>query len=220
MSSAGRSLRAQQQQAADSRAERNRDTYGGLVGGLVTRFGSASTAEHAFAAGAAGEEKVGRTLDRAVAGVGVVLHSRLPYPNAKRGDIDHIVIAPAGVFVVDSKNYSRNHIVVQKGRGGRPSSVTVGGRDGTKLVDGVLRQRQRLVDALASMNAGDVPVAAMVCFTDASGLGLWGYREVNGVTFTKRSRASARVSADGPFDVDSVTWMSERLNRLFPPVPL
>ena len=55
----------------------------------------------AWAIGAAGEEKLAAELDK-VRGLRLLHDRRIP---GTRGNIDHIVIGPAGVFVVDAKNH-------------------------------------------------------------------------------------------------------------------
>ena len=56
-----------------------------------------STTWAAWAIGARGEEKLAEALDSSLA-----LHDRR-VPGTK-GNLDHIVVAPAGVFVVDAKH--------------------------------------------------------------------------------------------------------------------
>jgi Nuclease-related domain len=66
-----------------------------------------------------------------------VLHDRrIP---GSRANIDHIVVAPCGVFVIDAKNYKGR--VEKRDRGGFFSTdcrLYVGGRDKTPLVAGWL----------------------------------------------------------------------------------
>jgi hypothetical protein len=58
----------------------------------------------ALARGIDGEREIGRSLERRLVGTGaVVVHSTR---FLKRGDIDHVLIGPNGVTVVDAKNWS------------------------------------------------------------------------------------------------------------------
>ena len=93
--------------------------------------------EAAFRSGALGELAVGALLDkRAAKGPLIVLHDRR-MPRG-RGNIDHLAVAPAGVFVIDAKQYSREVRVVDLGfRGMRPM---IAARDRTKLLEGLDRQ--------------------------------------------------------------------------------
>lgn len=56
-------------------------------------------------AGAEGERRVARELDR-LPSSWTVIHDRLLMPGLAESNIDHIVIGPAGLVMVDAKNYS------------------------------------------------------------------------------------------------------------------
>lgn len=69
--------------------------------------------------GAAGEVEVAKALEALPPGW-VVLHD-LAWPGRPKANIDHVVIGPSGVFVVDAKNWSgtvevRDHVLRQNGR--------------------------------------------------------------------------------------------------------
>ncbi len=71
----------------------------------------ASQATKAWATGAAGEERVAEVL-AGVPGIDVLHDRRVP---GSRANIDHIVIGPSGVFVVDAKKYQGSIEMVDKG---------------------------------------------------------------------------------------------------------
>jgi hypothetical protein len=112
-----------------------------------------------FARGAAGERHTAEALAQLPAGEWVALHD-VRWPGRRLANIDHIVIGPGGVFVIDSKSWS--------------GKVT--------LADGVLRQngrsrRRALVGAVESAAAvaellppswSDV-VQPVLCFAERSG---------------------------------------------------
>jgi hypothetical protein len=82
-----------------------------------------------------------------------------------RANIDHLVIASSGVWVIDAKNY--RGIVEQRDRGGwfkTDLRLYVGGRDRTKLASGLSWQIETVRTALDEM---EVPVTGVLCFTDA-----------------------------------------------------
>lgn len=58
-----------------------------------------------FERGAAGEEATGAALD-SLKPHGWVHLADVRWPGRQRANIDHVVVGPAGVFVVDSKNWS------------------------------------------------------------------------------------------------------------------
>ena len=69
--------------------------------------------------GAEGEVAVARALEAMPEGW-VVLHD-LAWPGRQRANLDHVVVGPGGVFVVDAKNWSgrvevRNQVLMQDGR--------------------------------------------------------------------------------------------------------
>ena len=90
--------------------------------------------------GAEGEEATGEALTGLVPTSWVVIHD-VAWPGRKLANIDHVVIGPSGVFVIDSKNWS--------------GQITVEG--------GVLRQEGRArVSTMRSAEAARTAVAALV----------------------------------------------------------
>ncbi|KRF01536.1 hypothetical protein ASG88_08750 [Nocardioides sp. Soil777] len=74
--------------------------------------------------GAQGEVEVARALESLPDGW-VVLHD-LAWPGRPRANLDHVVIGPGGVFVVDAKNWSgrlevRDQVLMQNGRRREPT---------------------------------------------------------------------------------------------------
>ena len=61
----------------------------------------------AWAAGAEGERRVAAALE-ALGEPWVVLHDRLLKPGLTESNIDHVVVGPAGVILVDAKNWGGN----------------------------------------------------------------------------------------------------------------
>jgi hypothetical protein len=93
-----------------------------------------SRREVAWRKGAEGERIVGSALD-ALCGGGVasVLHDRkIP---GSRANIDHIVVAPTGVFAVDAKRYSGRLEVRARGR-----EIWIKGRNRSRLLEQGNRQ--------------------------------------------------------------------------------
>lgn len=64
----------------------------------------------AFAHGAEGEERTAQTLGGL--GAGWTVWHDLHWPGRPRANIDHVVIGPGGVFVVDSKHWSGTVTVI------------------------------------------------------------------------------------------------------------
>jgi hypothetical protein len=77
--------------------------------------------------GAEGEVAVARALEALPDGW-VVLHD-LAWPGRARANLDHVVVGPGGVFVVDAKNWSgrievRDQVLMQNGRRREPAVVS------------------------------------------------------------------------------------------------
>lgn len=90
-----------------------------------------------WARGAVGEEKLGARLDSLLSPENQVLHDRrIPKTAA---NIDHIVVCPSGVVVIDAKRYQGRPTLQTHGGlfSPRVEKLVVGRRDCSKLVDGV-----------------------------------------------------------------------------------
>ncbi|GAA4403005.1 hypothetical protein GCM10023168_14130 [Fodinibacter luteus] len=68
---------------------------------------SGDAASAAWAAGAEGERRVAQALS-ALPEPWVVLHDRLLRPGLAESNLDHVVVGPAGVILVDAKNWGGN----------------------------------------------------------------------------------------------------------------
>lgn len=123
-----------------------------------------SQATRAWKTGAAGEERVAEILAKCD-GV-VALHDRR-IPGTK-ANIDHIAISLAGVFVIDAKKYTGAVEARDVGSLFRSDlRLYVGGRNQTKLIDGVRRQVELIRAALADGRDASVDVYGVLCFVEA-----------------------------------------------------
>lgn len=134
------------------------------VGGLLLWLTDAPQHEVAFKTGEFGEIGVAESLERRTAeGPAVILPDRR-MPQG-RGNIDHVAIAPTGVFVIDAKAHSGNVRIDSPLFGS--AKLRIAGRDSTKLIDGLDRQVAAVSDALARAGHPDVTVQGVLCFTAA-----------------------------------------------------
>jgi hypothetical protein len=86
--------------------------------------------------------------------------------------IDHIVVAPSGVWVVDANEYDGR--VERRDVGGWfkvDERLYVAGKDRTNLVDGIDRQVIAVEAMLAKEGLDRVPVHAALCFVNSE----WGW---------------------------------------------
>lgn len=159
---AGASARREYERRRAKREGRIRSAYPRL-GRLILALSNDPQSTRAWERGAVGEERVGARLDGLVSSGVAVLHDRrIP---GTRANIDHLVVTTGGVWVVDPKRYRGRPELRVEGGVLRPrvEKLVVGGRDRTKLVDGVLRQVTLVQDVVGA----DVPVTGVLCFVEA-----------------------------------------------------
>jgi len=176
------------------------------VVGALTGPASATTA---WARGGQGEEAVGRSLTRAVGSTGEVLHDRaIP---GSRANIDHLVVVPSGVWVIDTKHY-RGRVQQRRGWFGAAPSLYVQGHNRTNLIVSAVRQR-RLVQRALEVR---VPVHAALCFVDAE----WGFFaapfSIDGVEVTWCRRLAGSLRASGDLHRRDILRLAAHLAEVFP----
>lgn len=158
---AGGSARREFERRKARDEQRTRAKWGRL-GGLAVSLSPERQSTTAWDRGAIGEEMLGARLD-SLAGSGMaVLHDRrIP---RSRANIDHLVVTPSGVWVIDAKHYQGRPRLRIEGGIVRPrrEKLSVGQRDCTKLVDGVLGQVEHVRSVVS-----DVPVIGALCFVGA-----------------------------------------------------
>ncbi|WP_404433893.1 NERD domain-containing protein [Microbacterium lacus] len=211
---AGASARREHERRRDAREARIRTNYPKL-GGLILALSEDPQSTRAWQGGAIGEEILAERL-RDLPDSARVLHDRrIP---GTRANIDHIVVTPAGVWVIDAKRYKGQRPALHV-EGGlirpRVETLRIGGRDKTKLVEGVRSQVERVSAALADT---DVIVRGALCFVEADWPLIGGAFTVNDIDVLWPKlllKRLAEVSDDvAATDVDSI---HRRLAAVFPP---
>ena len=187
------------------------------LGNLLLRVKSAPTSEAAWETGAAGEEMLATHLAKTCPEV-IVLHDRrIP---GRRTNIDHLAIAASGVFVIDAKRY-KGKIEVRKPFLGNPS-LFISGRNRTKLVDGLARQRE-VVRSTLTATVPEMPVHACFCFLNpadqpgGSGLPLLGTLSINGFPLLYPRKLSKHLNGPGELSTESRREVAELLAHALPP---
>jgi hypothetical protein len=161
---AGASALREYERRKASREVRVKGRLGDRLGGIVLAVTSEPRSTRAWATGAHGEEK----LAKALAGMDElrVLHDRRV--RATKGNIDHIVVAPAGIFVVDAKKYEG--LIEIRNRGGFFKSdyrLYVGRRDCAELADKLGWQVAAVETALREGGVDPLPpLTPVLCFVD------------------------------------------------------
>jgi hypothetical protein len=165
----------------------------------------------AWATGAEGEGRTGRFLEPLRAEGFHILHDRrIP---GSRANIDHIVIGPPGIFVVETKSFAGSVSI-------RGSDVFVAGRRKTGMIEEVRREALAVQIALADeIEIHGYRITPIICVHRASlpwfGSELGGVRLVSGKGLVKRLRkADAILSSD---EVNQLARLAaERLKSAVP----
>jgi hypothetical protein len=170
----------------------------GRFGNIAVALTPERTSTRVWATGAEGEARVGARLDGIASDDIRVLHDRR-IPGSK-ANIDHIVVTPSGVWVIDTKRYQSGSPSLRV-EGGllrpRVEKLMVGGRDKSRLVDGVLWQVE-----CVRKEVPDAPVRGILCFVDSEWPLLAGPFTVNGVEVLWPKKLVGRLTAAPPAEVD------------------
>jgi Nuclease-related domain len=127
-------------------------------------------------------------------------------------NIDHIVVAPSGVWVIDTKRY-KGKVSVAKPLFGE-AKLTVAGRDKSKLADGLDRQVAAVRSAMFGV-ATDVPVHGALCFVDAD-LPMLGRRIFRGYPLVYPPALARLIKASGVLPPEQVHQVAAHLSSRFP----
>ncbi len=172
--------------------------------GWALRF-RVSPETSAWRRGAAGERRTARQLRHLEPRGWVVLHD-LAIPGSA-ANIDHLLIGPGGVVMIDSKQY-RGRLRLD------PSGLLWHGRH---LLTMTLRAARWEADqADEVLGIADVDVAAIVAVHGASVP--WGRLLVSGVTVAPASRVPDLLRALPPvLSAEQVAWLADRARLRFRP---
>lgn len=212
---AGASARREHQRREQRREERVRAAHP-RIGGLLLALTDAPQSTRAWSTGAGGEERLAARL-AASAGEGLrLLHDRrIP---RSRTNIDHIAVAPTGVYVIDAKRYQGRPDVRAEGGLLRPrvERLVVGRRDCTPLLDGLDKQIAAVPAALADARH-EVQVHGVLCFVDAAWPLLGGDLTVRGVRVLSPKKLQRRLAALGDTESDVIEAVHGALAAALPP---
>jgi hypothetical protein len=127
----------------------------------------------AWQKGADGERHLSALLHKEAGRGQLTVLDDLIIPGSK-ANIDHIAIAPSGIYVIDAKNYSGTVDRKAEGFGRRRTErLIVKGRDRTKLATAMERQTGAVRAALVQLDpTADFPVMPVLCFVGKDNWGL------------------------------------------------
>jgi len=212
LGTAGRSAQREHDRRAAKRAERVKERFGRRFGGVLLAVVDEPQSTRAWAKGARGEQK----LAEAIAGLTdvVALHDRR-VPDT-RGNIDHLVIAPAGLFVVDAKHYDGRLRIRDKGGLFRTDNrLYVGGRDCSHLADNMAWQVKAVETLLASVEV-TMPATPVLCFIDVDWPLLFAPNSFRGVRLEDLKSLRKLITATPALDSAAIDKLARVLTAGFP----
>ncbi len=173
--------------------------------------------ERNWRTGAEGEEGLAAFLTRRCPQV-PMLHDRAAAMS--RANIDHIAIAPSGVFVIDCKRY-RGKIEVTHPLFA-PPKLKINGRNRTSLIRGLERQIVHVQAALAGLTT-EIPVHGCLCFvapegrSGVVGLPLFRTQKIDGHPLYHAKRLARQLNRPGPIaGEEAAALQAELAKRLRP----
>lgn len=160
-------------------------------------------AEDNWVKGVRGEQAVGAALSST--GLTVLHDRRLRAGSA--ANIDHLVVAADAVYVVDAKNLAGSLTTTG-------AQLHIGGRDRSKLLEGVCRQAEEVAAAMSRLEVS-APVRPVLCLTGAARP--VGIQPVSGVLLTTPETMGPMVTLPGLLDFDARARIADLLAWAFPP---
>jgi hypothetical protein len=195
-------------------AKRDRaiETKFGRLAPIVKFLSDEPQTTTAWKRGAEGEETMAASFARRLGDRAVVLHDR-SIPKS-RANIDHLVVARSGVWVVDTKRYDGK---LEKRTAGmfssRRNELWVEGRNRTSLCDGVRRQ----VEVVQSkMPVDNVPVRGVLCFVGAEWEFFASPFSVSDVLITSGKRLAKTILETSVIDDAAVESLARHLSIALP----
>jgi len=189
------------------------DLHIGIAGSSV-RY----QAERQWQVGAEGERSLAAFLAVRCPEVPMIHDRAAPM---SRANIDHIAIAPSGVYVIDCQRH-RGKIEVTTPLFGS-QKLKIKGRDRTSLVGGLERQVAHVRAALGELDDG-VLVHGCLCFVAPEGrladvgLPLLRTPKINGYRLYYARRLARRLNRSGAIDGEHARMLQDGLAQRLPPV--
>jgi hypothetical protein len=212
---AGASAWREYERRRSGREARVKANFGNRLGGILLTVTSEPQSTRAWAIGARGEGVLGEVL-ASVPGIILVNDRRIP---RSRANIDHIVIGPAGVFVVDAKKYKG--LIKIRDRGGlfrRDDRLYVGRRDCSALVDGLARQVEAVEIALGEAGVSDdIAVIPVLCFVDGEWPILFPPTSFEGVRLEGKRSIKKLITSTAVLDSHEIERIARVVAKALPP---
>lgn len=213
----GASARAEHRRRQAKREQQIEQKWGtGRIGKVAKFLSDDPQTTRAWEEGAKGEERVAKILHEHLSDRAVLLHDR-KVPRT-RGNIDHLAIAPSGVWIIDAKKYKGK--VEKRDVGGLFRSdvrLYVGGRDRTKAVAGLGWQAEAVRAALGN---DEIPIHCALSFVGAEWPLFFAKPfQLDGVWVSWPVKLAELIAADGALEADTVEAVARSLASKLPAIP-
>lgn len=212
----GASARNEHAKRADRHNKRIEEKWGTGIAGKIAKVVSEEP-QHtkSWKSGAVGEERLAQIITKRLGNSAVLLHDR-KVPRT-RGNIDHIAIAPSGVWVIDAKHYKGK--VERRDKGGffkTDFRLYVGGRDQMQRITGMDWQRKAVHTALA--DSAEIPVHCAVTFVNAEWPLFRKPLTFDEVTVCWPGKLADLIAEPGPLSAEEVQTVALTLAQRLPSV--
>jgi hypothetical protein len=210
---AGASARQEYERRVARREARIKDRFGRRLGGVILALSDDPQSTRAWARGSEGEQELAEAL-AGIEGISVLHDRRVP---GTRGNIDHIVVAPGGVFVIDAKRYEG--AIRVRDVGGlftRDERLYVGRRDCSRLAENMTWQVDAVARALASVQPTP-PITPVLCFVRGEWPLFFPPDSYRGVRLEGTRSIKKLVLRDELLNDESISRVAEVLSRQLPP---
>jgi hypothetical protein len=159
-------------------------------------------------AGANGKLKgeAGARLERYLSGSEAVVLHRLGLPGNGR-KIDHLIVGPAGVTVVDSRHYLGGKAKFEGGR------LRIGRRNRTELIGQVLDQADTVRELLSGTRYADIRVDAAIAVGQVGGVPSVSFGNGREVIVWGTGLIAREASRPGPLSPENVDTLATFLTE-------
>jgi hypothetical protein len=212
---AGSSAQREHDRRHVARGERVRRRLGKTLGSVVLALSDDPQSTRAWARGAKGEQKLAEALQD-VPDLRLLHDRRVPHT---KGNIDHLLVSSAGVFVVDAKLYKG--LIEIRDVGGlfkTDKRLYVGHRDCSELATNMGWQLEAVQLAIAAANiTPSPPVIPVLCFVDGDWPLLWPPTEFHGVRLEGKRSIKKLITSTQILDPQTIDRIHHALAIAFPP---
>jgi len=213
---AGASAAAEGERRLARRVERVSARFGPAAAAVAEQM-AAREISGSWGKGSQGEFRLAAFVERELGDAVIALHDRL-MPGT-RGNIDHVFVAPSGVWVVDAKAYSGRVSKRRTGPRWRPQNeLYVGGHNRSALTRGVDKQVECVLTALRLQPGIEgAPVHGALCLVESEWDLLDFPFQIGAIWVLYPGALRKQLRKKGPLTVDQMTLAAAALDRSLPP---